>query len=492
MESLLEFNPDYKRLKNLIVYLSSQKGEEDWYDFKVNNADPDKIGEYVSALSNAATLCGHNNGYLIWGVSDIEHELVGTTFLPSIAKKGNEELENYLTHMSTPSLALTFYHLEVNGKSFVILQIPKARIQPTKFKGVASVRIGSNNHLLSKYPEKEMKLWATMASSTFETEFAKEELDEDEVFAYIDPNPYYSRKKIPVPSSKKETIDTFIKEHYLGLCDSGKLAITNLGALLFAKDLYEFTFLSGKAIRVIRYQGKSRVNAISETEFHQGYALMFDEIVRFISATQSQHEEIRILRESKNALPEIVIRETIANIMVHQDLLDRSFNPMVELFEGILSASNPGKLLVDVARVIDTVPVCRNEILSRSMRQLRMIEDRGSGFDRIEECLASHHFPAAKVVSDDFSTKIILSSKSDFAEFDEEEALLTIYTYCCYGYINLSVSMNNAFFRERLGLKEKDAPSVSRLLTLAMSKHLIKLREDSTGMRNRSYIPYWA
>lgn len=492
MENILEHSFDYKRLKNLILFLSSEEGEGDWYDFKLNNANPDEIGEYVSALSNAATLCGHNNGYLIWGVSDDAHELVGTTFNPSTTRKGNEELENYLSHMCTPSLALRFFRLQIDGKWYVILQIPKARIRPTSFAGKVSIRIGSNSHLLSKYPEKEMKLWSAMASSCFENDYVKEELDNEEILQYLDISPYYTRKKIPLPTSREEIIDTFKKERFLGICDSGKLAITNLGALLFAKDLYDFPLLSDKAIRVIRYEGKSRVQARGETEFHQGYAVMFDEIIRFLFASQSQHEEINIERVSKNAFPAVVLRETLANIMVHQDLLDRSFNPMIELFEESIVASNPGKLLVDVSRIIDTVPVCRNETLARSMRQLRLIEDRGSGFDRIEESLAQYGFPSARVLTDELSTRIILSSTQDFSRLSEEDALNTIYSYCCYSYINQDKPMNNAFFRERFGLKEKDAPVMSRLLTEATNKKLLKLKADSTGMRNRSYLPYWA
>ena len=219
---------------------------------------------------------------------------------------------------------------------------------------------------------------------------------------------------------------------------------------------------------------------------------MFDEMVRFLFATQSQHEEILLQRESKNALPVVALRETLANIMVHQDLLDRAFNPMIELFDEGLVASNPGKLLVDVSRIIDTVPVCRNETLARSMRQLRLIEDRSSGFDRIEEALAQYHFPSARVITDDLSTRIVLSSVDDFSRYGEENALNTIYNSCCYAYLNQDSVMNNAFFRERLGLKEKDAAVMSRLLALAVQRGLIKVRADSTGMRNRSYVPFWA
>ena len=70
--------------------------ETEWVEFKHNNADPQEIAEYISAISNSATLCGKSKGYLVWGVDNKTHEIVGTSFRYREAKKGNEELEAWL------------------------------------------------------------------------------------------------------------------------------------------------------------------------------------------------------------------------------------------------------------------------------------------------------------------------------------------------------------------------------------------------------------
>ena len=492
MQSVLENSKDFKRLRNLILFLASQKGEEDWYEFKTNYADPDGIGEYVSSLSNSALLCGHGHGYLVWGIDDKTHELLGTTFNPVEAKKGNEELENYLSHMTNPSLATVFYRLYIDGKPFVVLQIPSAKRQPTAFAGKAYIRIGSNSRPLSKHPEKELKLWTALAASAFETEVCLEELSEAEALSLLDYEAYFRRRKIPVPKREGEIISALLKDRLLAPCDSGKTAITNLGGLLLAKDFTDFPTLISKSVRVIRYEGKSRTKALSDVAFQKGYAVCFDEIVSYLGAFQSQKEEIGIYRETKGAFPSVVLREVLANVMVHQDLLDSGSSPTIELFTDGITATNPGKLLVDASRVIDTTPVCRNEILARQMRLLGIIEERGSGFDRIEEYLAELKAPSSEVSSDDFSTKIRLSSKFEFSKYSEKEAMNTIYTYCCFSYINRDEKMNNEYFRVRFGLREKDAPVVSRLLSKAVDMGLLKLSPSSTGMRNRTYLPYWA
>ena len=55
--------------------------ECEWIEFKVNNSNPQEIGEYLSALSNSA--CYHNQkcGYLVYGIEDETHHLVGSKFV---------------------------------------------------------------------------------------------------------------------------------------------------------------------------------------------------------------------------------------------------------------------------------------------------------------------------------------------------------------------------------------------------------------------------
>jgi predicted HTH transcriptional regulator len=81
-------SPEY--LSSLLVELCKQPAETGWLEFKKNIASPGDIGEYISALANTAALHGKAGAYLIWGVRDKTHEIVGTTFRPALAKKGNE------------------------------------------------------------------------------------------------------------------------------------------------------------------------------------------------------------------------------------------------------------------------------------------------------------------------------------------------------------------------------------------------------------------
>lgn len=55
--------------------------------------------------------------------------------------------------------------------------------------------------------------------------------------------------------------------------DNGRYMITNLGGILFAKNLAEFLTLHRKAVRVIQYSGKNILNTVREQIGGKGYAV---------------------------------------------------------------------------------------------------------------------------------------------------------------------------------------------------------------------------
>ena len=99
--------------------------ETEWAEFKQNSSNPDDIGEYISALSNSAALAGKQHGYVLWGIEDQTHVLVGTGFAPFRAKKGSEDLTSWLARLLNPQIEFKFYELELNGARLVLLEIPR-------------------------------------------------------------------------------------------------------------------------------------------------------------------------------------------------------------------------------------------------------------------------------------------------------------------------------------------------------------------------------
>ena len=85
-----------QELEKLLLKLQSYSQECEWVEFKINNSDPQEIGEYISALSNSSKYNKQPYGYLVLGVENKTHNLVGTQFHPHSEKIGDQELENWL------------------------------------------------------------------------------------------------------------------------------------------------------------------------------------------------------------------------------------------------------------------------------------------------------------------------------------------------------------------------------------------------------------
>lgn len=156
---------DFERLVRSLTALES---ETEWVEFKRNNTDPQTIGENVSAVSNGAALHEKPTGYLVWGIDDSTHQIVGTTFRPQQTKKGNEELESWLLRLLEPRLDVRFHAVNVDQQQVVVCEVPAATSQPTRFSGQEYILVGSYTKPLKDFPEKERKLWQSFNASVFE------------------------------------------------------------------------------------------------------------------------------------------------------------------------------------------------------------------------------------------------------------------------------------------------------------------------------------
>lgn len=99
-------------LIKLINTLTKLTQETEWVEFKHNFHSSEEIGERLSALSNSACLCNKPYGYLIFGIDDTTHKVVGTTFKAKSHKKGNEELEMWLSLRLSPKVDFEVYEFD--------------------------------------------------------------------------------------------------------------------------------------------------------------------------------------------------------------------------------------------------------------------------------------------------------------------------------------------------------------------------------------------
>ena len=101
--------------------LRSLPKETEWVEFKANYAEPNEIGKYISALSNAALCLGKDKSYLVWGIVDQTHDVCGTDFDPDKPIKDKQPLRLWLKQKLSPVPVFEFYKIEYQNQLVVIL-----------------------------------------------------------------------------------------------------------------------------------------------------------------------------------------------------------------------------------------------------------------------------------------------------------------------------------------------------------------------------------
>ena len=162
----------------------------------------------------------------------------------------------------------------------------------------------------------------------------------------------------------------------------GRFDITNLGAILFAKDISLFPSIARKSVRVVRYIGNDKTSSEDEVEGRRGYAVGFKGLINHIMKNLPREERFPSgIREVHHTYPEIAVREILANALIHQDFTIAGAAPIVEIYRDRIEVTNPGSSLIDVDRIIDDRR-SRNEKLAATMRALNICEERGGGIDK--------------------------------------------------------------------------------------------------------------
>ena len=476
---------------DLVRHLCRNPHATEWLEFKESNTRPDRIGTTVAALANGSALANRRAAYRVWGVSDIDHTVVGTSFSPSATRVGNEDFKPWLIRSLNPATGLRFHETQMDGRDVVVLEIESASHRPVAFKGAEYVRIGSANRKLKDHSAEEMRLWEVFNRSRFEEGTALDGLTSDDLWSLLDVEAYFNLLERPRPFNVDANLEYLERDRIIRLDATGRWEVTNAGVVLFAKDLTRFSQLRHKSVRIIEYDNSSRLHTRRQLEFSRGYASAFHDMVRFILVLLPAEEVMAGgLRRSNLTYPEIAVRELLANMLVHQDFSVGGARPMVEIFEGRIEFTNPGKPLVDTGRFVDLPSRTRNAGLASLMRRFGICEEQGSGIDKVVDAIEAHLLPAPRFDNPGPFTKVTLFGPKQWSDMTSDDRVWACCLHASLRYLAAQPA-NNKSVRDRFGLGPNDGARVSRLLRDAVGSGLLCLRDPGAGCRARSYLPWW-
>ena len=477
-------------LNILLSELRAEPAETEWLEFKENNGQ--ELGEYISALSNSACLHDREYAYIIFGINDKNHRIVGTKFDLNQKVKGNENLIPWLTRLLTPKIHFETHEFIAEGERIILFRIHATVNTPVKFSGIPYIRIGSYKKKLEEHPEKQRLIWNKKPGSAFEKGVAIHAVEPDQVLLLLDYPSYFDLTKIPLPDNRKAIFEKLEQEKIIEKKGT-KYDITNLGAILFAKRLDEFELLERKAVRVIIYQGKNKLNTKKEQIGQKGYASGFNGLVNYINDQLPVNEEIgKAFRKEVKMFPELAVRELVANALIHQDFSINGTGPMIEIFDDRIEISNPGKPIISTMRFVDHNPQSRNEKLASFMRRLNICEERGSGIDKVIFQCEYYQLPAPKFIEGENFTRIILYSYKTLRQMDKDDKTRACYMHAALKYVS-GEHMTNQTLLERFGIEVKNYSIASRIIAMAIQEKLVKdLDPESNSKKHAKYGPFWA
>lgn len=359
-----------KNYKAIVESLIQCHAEEEWFEFKENWFEHHAIGEYISAISNAAALRGKECGYFIWGVDDEKHEIVGTSVDYQKDYK-KEPYQHYLARMISPDLYFSFHEIEISGKRVVVLDIPAAKRVPTSFDGIRYVRIGSSKENVARYPEREAQLFNVLINGLPTLDTVESEYQD---ISFVRLFTYYAGRGITL---RQENF-----EKNLGLrTKEGKY---NILAQLLSDDCH-------MPIRVSIFRGETKASPLySVREFGNTCLLLaLDKILEYgdvINLIQTD-ERNRIMERKEVALFNAdAYREAVINAFVHNKWIDGNA-PMITVFSNRIEILSRGTLAPEQTLegffLGESVPV--NQKLSDLFLQLHISERSGRGVPKITE-----------------------------------------------------------------------------------------------------------
>ena len=465
--------------------------ESECVEFKENLSNPQDIGKYISAIANAAALAKETYGYLIWGVRDGDHAVVGTKFDPA-RPVHRQPLAMWLAQRVRPGSAFDFRTVEHSRGRLVLLEIPAATSNPITFDRIAYIRINSATPRLADHPDRERALWKILQSTSWEEGIAMQSIVADKVLALLDHASYFDLTNQPFPDNRAGILDGLSQDAIIVADIGDRWNITNLGAILFAKSLRDFgAEIARKAVRFASYDGSGRYDRVTNRkEGVHGYATGLSNFVAYINDLLPTNEHIgQTFRTEERMYPEVAIRELVANALIHQDMTITGAGPTVELFRDRIEITNPGKPLIDPNRFIDASPRSYNGRISTLMRRMGICEEMGTGIDKAVTEIELFQSPPPDFRVESEATRVVLFAPRKFADMTREERIRACYQHAVLRYVSRTRMKNNTL-RERFGLGIQNTSKVSHVIRAALNAGLIRLADSAQP--KSGYVPIWA
>lgn len=341
-----------------------------------------ELGEYFSALANEANLKGAESAWLIFGVDNSTHKIIGTSYKQS--RPSLDEIKKKIADQTTNRITfIEIYDIISDGKRVVMFQIPPAPAgMPIAYKGHY---YGRESESLGPLNIQEIETIRKQVLDDWSAEIINDATIENLDAKAIRKAREEFVKRNPRKADEVTGWDdvTFLNKAKLTI--NGK--ITRTAMLLLGKDEDDYLLLP--YVAKIRWSLKTLDNLNKDYEiFPIPFILAIDELYAKVRNIKCRFVRPNTLfPEEMLRYDEFSIREPLNNSIAHQDYSKCARIEVVEFEDDHLVFANHGSFIPgsveEVVQKDSPESIYRNRFLVEAMRNLNMIETEGGGIKKM-------------------------------------------------------------------------------------------------------------
>ncbi|MDR1877019.1 MAG: putative DNA binding domain-containing protein, partial [Flavobacteriaceae bacterium] len=321
-------------LEILLQNLLSLEAETEIVEFKEakNTYDFSKLGKYFSALSNEANLTRKSCAWLVFGVENKKHHIVGSRFRPK--RKDLDNLKGEIANKTTNRITFIeiYEYLHPNGRVVLFKVPPAPQGVPIAFEGHYYGRDGEE--LVPLNLEKFERIRSQVVTEDWSAAIVPNasiaDLDKEAIkVARIN-----FKTKFPEKATEVDIWDDMTFLNKAKITSKGK--ITRTAIILLGKD--ESEYLINPAVAKIRWLLKdAKGNDKDYDIFTIPFLLNVDKVFNKIRNLKYRYiPDKTLFPDEVTQYEPYSIREAINNCIAHQDYTKQGFINIVEMDDQLI------------------------------------------------------------------------------------------------------------------------------------------------------------
>lgn len=443
----------------LVDELRALPRETEWVEFKKGTATTnERLGMYISGLSNSACVKNQDFGYLIFGIDDVTHEVIGTNFNFKTAKEGNQELELWIKRNTIPTLNFEHYVCQYNPNVRVeLFSIPAAKGEPISFMNYQKIRIGTSLTDLKNYPDLIRIIYNSQIDWSAKI-IDNASIDDLDPIAIANARIKFKEKNSNKPWFGE--IDSWDNAKFL---DRAKITIngkiTNTAILLLGKE--ESAHYISPAVAQITWKLDTEESAYEHFEIPL-FSTVNEVIKRIRNVKYKFFPDNQLIATEVQKYDSEVILEALNNCIAHQDYGRNSRIILVEKVNKLIFTNAGGFFegkAEDYCEGNLTPQKYRNKFLANAMVNLNMIDSLGFGISKMYRSQMKRFFPLP-----------------DYTHTTANEVVLEIYGH--------TIDVNYS----KLLIEKKDALSLTEVVLLDRIQKGMNITEDAAKLLKKKQL----